>query len=143
MLYVMVGYPGSGKTTQARKLAITRICIDDLWQMMWEEYRPETCHLLCEYEDLIVHDLIAREHDVVIDRCNMSVAERRHWVRIAQRQGSEATVIFMSTPWDECLRRVEERPDTNLTREIMKEYRERLEFPNEQEGFVEVVIGGK
>lgn len=141
MLFVMVGYPGSGKTTHSRTLSAVRVCIDDLAAMSWGEdwYTPERYDLLKEYEDLIVSDLLMRQYDVVVDRCNVTSFERRHWTKIAKRMGSEATAIYIHELWDTC---VERRPW--ISEALMQEYRERFEFPNEQEGFVEVItVGGK
>jgi predicted kinase len=135
MLYVMVGFPGSGKSTLSRTLTAVRVDIDDLARMMFGEdwYTEKRYELIKEYEDLIVSDLLMQEWDVVIDRCNVSAMERRHWTQLAKRMGSEATAIYMHTLWDVC---VERRP--NIPELTMKDYKTRFEFPNEQEGFVEV-----
>ena len=141
MLYVMVGYPGSGKSTHSRTLSAVRICIDDLAEMSWggDWFTQERYDLLSEYEDLIVSDLLMQQYDVVVDRCNVSSFERRHWTNMAERMGSEATAIYIHELWDTCVGR---RPA--ISEASMKDYRTRFEFPNEQEGFVEVItIGGK
>ena len=136
MLYVMVGLPGSGKSTHSRTLSAVRVCIDDLAHMMWglNWFTEERLSLLVTYEDLMVADMLQLGHDVVVDRCSVSPDERRHWTRIANRAGSEAIAIYMHQDFDTCVGR---RPGIPLT--TMKDYRERFRFPNEQEGFVEVI----
>lgn len=137
ILYVMVGYPASGKTTYARTLDALRVSMDDIWRMMSPEFNPDLIDTIHEYEDLMVHDLLARYHDVVIDRCSVSADLRRHWVRIAKRQGADVIAVVMETPIDICRTRDLSRSH-GVSDEVFEDYRRDWQYPNEQEGFMEV-----
>ena len=136
-LYVMVGYPASGKTTYARSLDALRVSMDDIWRMMGDEFDVNMIDFYHQYEDLIVHDLLSQQHSVVIDRCNVSADLRRHWVDISRRQGADCVAIVIETD-ERVYRERNSKRDDPVTDAMYKTYKADWQYPSEQEGFVEV-----
>ncbi|KAL0018993.1 hypothetical protein WJX79_001369 [Trebouxia sp. C0005] len=103
-MIVLMGLPGSGKTTLAMRLR----------QMGWVWINQDIMgdRQRCEFE--CTQALLAGK-EVVVDRCNFDEQQRATWVRIA-RQGSHRGGIFvlgfhLDVPMEECIRRAEGRMD--------------------------------
>ncbi|KAL0051579.1 hypothetical protein WJX82_010299 [Trebouxia sp. C0006] len=103
-MIVLMGLPGSGKTTLAMRLR----------QLGWVWINQDIMgdRKRCEFE--CTQALLAGK-EVVIDRCNFDEPQRATWVRIAC-QGSHRGGIFvlgfhLDVPMNECIRRAEGRMD--------------------------------
>lgn len=103
-MIVLMGLPGSGKTTLAMRLR----------QLGWVWINQDIMgdRQRCEFE--CTQALLAGK-EVVIDRCNFDEQQRATWVRIA-RLGSHRGGIFvlgfhLDVPMNECIRRAEGRMD--------------------------------
>ncbi|KAF9438341.1 hypothetical protein BGZ76_008483 [Entomortierella beljakovae] len=101
---ILVGPPGSGKSTFAKALTkcfpeFVRINQDDLGDRM-------AC------EDLAISTLQGnnRTQSVVIDRCNFDQDQRKVWIDIAKKyEVSDIDVIIMDTEYYHCKKRIYSR----------------------------------
>ena len=101
-LLVLVGLPGSGKSTFADALVASgngwrRVCQDELGSRRAVE---------AEVECLAAKDTTR----LVIDRCNVTLEERMHWLQLAALPVISSTAcVFFDTRPSECERRVRSR----------------------------------
>ena len=137
---VLAGPSGVGKTTFCGLLASTswvRVSQDDLGG---ERARVEA------RMDAVLRD----GGRVVVDRCNPTVAQRAHWVRIAARHGAAAVAVCLEgVPPEECLARIRARnghptlsgATPQLEAIVRRQHREYAR-PHVREGFARVLACG-
>lgn len=121
---------GSGKSTFASilsDLGLVVVSQDELGSRVRCERR-------------IAEALLARK-DVVVDRCNFDVSQRKHWVDYAQAAGAALGVIVFATPLQECMRRVQVRTGHRTLRPgeesegVVRMMSDKFVFPRRDEGF--------
>ena len=143
-LIVLVGPPGSGKTTWARLrgqgmvhvsqdaliAAITPHGFDHTWRPVYHAA-----------EDAVARAALAAGHTVLIDRTNRTREHRARWLRIAREAGRPAIAIVMSTPFDLCRERNARRDAAaRLTDERMERMLAAFEPVTEDEGFAAIEV---
>jgi predicted kinase len=118
VLYLMVGLPGSGKTTRAIQLASetgalrltpdewqTRLFGNDMRHPDHERRHDEVEALMWE----IAAALLRRGADVILDFGFWSRAERAEFARRAQSLGAECRIDYQPVTMDELERRIKVR----------------------------------
>src|SRR5579872_3059715 len=114
-LIVLVGPPGSGKTTWARRQGrgAVHISQDDLIDAITPDgfdhlYGP----VYREAEDAVARAALAAGHTVIVDRTdrtNRTRAHRQRWLRIAGEAGCPSVAVVMTASEALCRRRNAER----------------------------------
>lgn len=115
---VTLGLPASGKTTWsmeyiAHNANTIRINKDSLRLMLYgESYKPEWEDLVCTIRDLILHESLLKEHDVVVDDTNFKEDHRKRIEYIATIYDSTVEIKdFTDVPLEVCLERNRNRPN--------------------------------
>jgi predicted kinase len=141
-LIVLVGPPGSGKTTWAGRNGhgAVHVSQDDLIDAITPAgfdhiYRP----VYREAEDAIARAALRAGHTVIVDRTNRTRAHRERWMNIAREAQCPAVAIVMSTPPELCRQRNDERAgQRRLSCERMERMLAALETVRNDEGFAAV-----
>ena len=141
--YVMIGMPGSGKSTYASNLAkktgAVLLSTDDI---AFEIYGHNNFRNGKEvFKELRRRALIAvgEGKDVIFDCTNLSISARRKRIMFGKLNHCKVIGIYINTPFEECLKRNASR-ERQLTTKRMHEVYADLVEPSKDEGFDELII---
>lgn len=141
-LVVLVGPPGSGKSTWARRNGRGAIHVsqDGLIDAISPDgfghvYRP----IYAAAEDAVARAALRDGHTVIVDRTNRTRDHRRRWLEIAREAGRPAIAVAMTASASLCRSRNRERaPERRLSEERMERMLAALEPVRTAEGFAAV-----
>jgi predicted kinase len=141
-LIVLVGPPGSGKSTWVRRngRGAVHISQDGLIDAITPDgfdhvYRP----VYREAENAVARAAIRAGHTVIVDRTNRTRAHRERWLQIAREASCSAAAVVMTTPEALCRERNTKRDGSRrLSEERMTRMFAALEPVRPDEGFVSV-----
>ena len=123
-IYLLVGPPGSGKSTYAKTLNATIINQDEIGDR-------KKCILQAG-------KALEQGLDIIIDRCNINKAQRSYWIYLAKQHNAQIQCIeFIAEP-EECVKRIMKRKNhptiNNMTeskvRDILNKFVKEYEVPN-------------
>tara|TARA_B110000908_G_C10200203_1_gene424938 strand:- start:195 stop:1070 length:876 start_codon:yes stop_codon:yes gene_type:complete len=128
ILVIMMGFPGSGKTTIANE-----ICNDKQFvHIKGDDYKSNTPKML-----KASLDHIKDKKSIVFDATNSSIKKRKLYVDFALKHSYSVECIHISTPLDvsykRSLMRQEEKKVPKIAFSVYKKY---YEAPTEEEGFI-------
>ena len=141
-LIVLVGPPGSGKTTWAgrNRRGTVHVSQDGLIDAITPAgfdhvFRP----VYREAEDAVARAALQAGHTVIVDRTNRTRAHRERWLQIAREARCSAVAVVMTTPEALCRERNATRdPGRRLSEARMERMLAALEAVQPGEGFVSI-----
>lgn len=129
---VMVGLPGAGKSTLARRLFPAHDCIS-------KDAFPPSARDKQRRQEAALHAALAAGRSVVIDNTNVSPAERAPVVTIARAFGARVIAVFVAATTREAVARNEQRSGrARVPKVAIFTCAKRLVPPVPEEGFDEV-----
>jgi len=145
-LFVLVGIPGCGKTTYARKYLAhaLRVSLDDLRLMLsGRPYDPRVEPIVRVAGEAVLCALLARANewqvDIVFDATNATRFWREKSLRLAQRHGVVPVAVYFPCALEVALARNRQRP-VPVPEEVIRRFAAQLEPPSREEGFAEVLV---
>lgn len=134
-----IGLPGSGKTTWFRRRGVTPLSSDLLRNILFDDVEEQRYQglVFSTLRSLLRARLIARMPWNYVDATNLSVHERRQWIKMAKSFGYEVQAVFFDVPLDVCLDRNRQR-DRSVSEEVMRRMAEKLKPPAFEEGFAKI-----
>ena len=147
-LYMLVGVPGSGKSTWVQNQNWAQDCswisTDDIVEQyalsvgktyteVFQEYMPEAVRIMAQQ----VVQARERGQDIIWDQTSTSVASRRKKFQMLPDYYAIA-VVFGVPEHQELLRRLASRPGKTIPEEVVQDMIARFEYPTESEGFSEI-----
>lgn len=141
--YMMVGLPGSGKTTFAHNIEKGALVIssDSIRKELWgsEEKQGDNKIIFEELEKRIIGNLMA-DKSVVYDATNIKAKRRKAFLdKLHKVPNVNAVCMLMSVPYEDCLKRNSERGRV-VPEEIIKRMYMNFEIPQIREGWNEINI---
>ena len=142
LLLVLVGVPGSGKSTFVQEL-LTHPSTGE-WSRISQDALGTRKRCVRATQDALLEG-----RHVIIDRCNFDREQRAHWLRLHPPQGTRVAV-FLDVPASVAYDRVLARPaheggvdalhmTPSKVRGIVRRMSDSLTLPSEDEGFTHVL----
>lgn len=142
-LTVLVGLPGSGKSTWARKNLTNEVFVSP------DEIRYNQFHV--QFEKKIEPEVwkvvfaLLEAHlklgeSVVIDATNLTVSRRKRFIQLAKKLNASARAVFVNTPLSKCLKQNRQRRQfEHVSDKLIIEMAHQLVKPSKGEGFDKVL----
>jgi predicted kinase len=142
-IIVLVGLPGSGKSTWLERRGVAALSSDWVRHILADDAANQTIHarVFQTLRYLLRHRLAIGRPETYIDATHLTADERRPYVQIARWYGCDAEVIFFDVPPEVCRERNRRRqrivPDEAMEMMVAK-----LQPPRPEEGFARVTVVG-
>lgn len=136
-----IGLPGSGKTTWFRRRGVTPLSSDLLRNILFDDVEEQRYQglVFSTLRSLLRARLIAKMPWNYVDATNLSIHERRQWIKMAQSFGYEVQGVFFDVPLEVCLERNSQR-DRSVSEDVMRKMAEKLKPPAFDEGFAKITV---
>ncbi len=136
-----IGLPGSGKTTWFRRRGVTPLSSDLLRNILFDDVEEQRYQglVFSTLRSLLRARLIARMPWNYVDATNLSIHERRQWIKMSKSFGYEVQAVFFDVPLDVCLDRNRQR-DRSVSEDVMRKMSEKLKPPVFEEGFEKITV---
>ena len=138
-LILLVGLPGSGKSTWAARKKLPVLSSDELRRILADDPTDQSIHkrVFSVLRLLIKHRLELKRPVTCIDATNLTPKERRPYLALARRHDAIIEAVFFNTPIAECQRRNRLRKRV-VPREAIETMARKLVPPLTREGFSKV-----
>lgn len=138
---LLVGLPGSGKSTWARQQGTAVISTDEIRFLLSDDASNQTIHrpVFATLRYLVRRRLELGRPVTYIDATNLTVGERRSYIKLAQLFGACVEAVFFDTPIELCKERNRNR-ERVVPEWAIDSLAARLVAPTTAEGFNSVTI---
>lgn len=138
---MLVGLPGSGKSTWLAQQGIAAISSDEIRQLLVDDATNQTIHarVFLTMRYLLRHRLAIGRPVSYVDATHLTPEERRPYIQIARWYGCDVEAVYFDVPLEVCQER-NLRRDRVVPPEAMARMAAKLVPPGTSEGFARVTI---
>jgi predicted kinase len=140
-IVVLVGLPGSGKSTYLQRMGVRGLSSDAIRGLLADDEQDQTIHqrVFQTVRYLLRQRLAIGRPVTYIDATNLRPRERRPYVEIGRQYGCEVEAVFFDVPPAVCLER-NARRDRVVPEDVLAKMAAKLVAPAEDEGFSRVTV---
>ncbi len=140
-LVLLVGLPGSGKSTWAKQQGTALISTDEIRYLLSDDATNQLIHsaVFATVRFLLRQRLQLRRPVTYVDATNCTRHERRAYIRLAELYDADAEAIWFDTPVEVCKERNRNR-ERVVPEWAIDMMAARLVPPSVDEGFVAVTV---
>lgn len=143
-IHVMVGIPGSGKSTYAKQLekqGAVRVSLDEIREKLEAETGSKSEPKVFSEGLKQMKEALSQGKDVVCDSTNVYPKKREAYFKIAEQYGAKINAIFINTDKKECLERNSKREGkAKVPAVAIHTSAKKLIPPTVEEGFNQVIV---
>ena len=138
---VLVGLPGSGKSTYLQRLGVTGLSSDAIRRWLADDEKDQSLHdrVFETLRYLLRQRLSLGRAVTYIDATNLTPEERRPYIGIGKSYGCDTEAIYFDVPLEVCSARNRARHRV-VPEEAMLKMAARLSPPALDEGFARVTV---
>ncbi len=138
---VLVGLPGSGKSTYVERLGAPVLSSDETRRLLSDDPTNQSihCRVFGTIRNLLRHRLELRRPLTYIDATNLTPRERRAYIRMGELYGCDVDAVFFDVPVEVCLVRNAARSRI-VPEDVLRKMAAKLRPPTIEEGFSRVQI---
>jgi predicted kinase len=138
-IVITVGLPGSGKSTYLAWLGVNAISSDEIRRLIADDPLDQTMNarIFATVRYLVRQRMAAGRPVTYVDATHLTPWERKPYVKLAERHGSQLEALFFDVPVETCMARNQTR-DRIVPEEAIRKMARRLVPPSKKEGFTRV-----
>jgi predicted kinase len=140
-IVILVGLPGSGKSTYLERLGVTALSSDAIRQLLADDVTDQSIHgrVFTTIRYLLRQRLAIGRPVTYVDATHLTPDERRPYVKIAQWYGCDVEAVFFDVPLEVCIER-NRRRERVVPEEAVRAMAAKLVPPAVEEGFSRVTV---
>jgi predicted kinase len=138
-IVVLVGLPGSGKSTWLAGLGVNALSSDEMRRLISDDPTNQNIHrrVFRLLRDLIKERLELGRPETYVDATHLTPWERRPYIRLGELYGCDVEAVFFDVPLEVCIARNELRGRV-VPREVIELMAKKMVAPSTSEGFTRV-----
>lgn len=140
-IVVLVGLPGSGKSTYLEHRKVSGLSSDAIRRLLADDETDQTIHVRVfqTLRYLLEQRLAIGRPMTYIDATNLTPEERRPYIEIGRAWGCDVEAVFFDVPLEVCMER-NARRDRVVPGEALAKMASKLARPTTEEGFARVTV---